>query len=154
MKRGLLVAVGGAAVVVAGLSGCSSDSSESSATGSATAASGSGESTLTIDGQEQKLQGTVACNSMGGNLNIGFGQATGGVGAVISEGDEPVVRSVGLGNINGVTLAFQEGIGQGNAEVSRDDKTYTIKGNATGADMANPLAGLVTKPFEFVVTCP
>jgi lipoprotein LpqH len=152
VKRGILVAVGGAAVVIAGLSGCSSDKSDTSATG--TASSGTGQSKLTVDGQEQTLQGSVTCNSTGGNLQIGFTQNAGGVGAIVSEGDEPVVRSVGLGNINGVTLAFQEGTGQGNAEVEKDDKTYTIKGNATGADMANPMAGIVTKPFEFVVTCP
>lgn len=152
--RGFLVAVGGAAVIIAGLTGCSSGSEESSATGSATAASGSGETKLTVDGQEQQLQGTVACTTANGNINIGFGQTTGGVAAVVSEGEDPVVRSVGLGNVNGVTLGYQEGTGQGNAEVEVDDKTYTIKGNATGVDMANPMAGQVTKPFEFVVTCP
>jgi lipoprotein LpqH len=152
VKRGVLVAVGGAAAVIAGLSGCSSEKSDTSATG--TASSGTGQSKLTVDGQEQTLQGSVVCNSTGGNLQIGFGQATGGVGAVVSEGDDPVVRSVGLGNINGALLGYTEGTGQGNAEVEKDDKTYTIKGNATGTDMANPMAGLVTKPFEFVVTCP
>jgi lipoprotein LpqH len=154
VNRGFVIAVGGAALVIAGLSGCSSDSKESSATQSASSSSGTGETKLTVDGQEQQLQGTVACTSMGGNLNIGFGQATGGIGAVISEGDDPVVRSVGLGNVNGVTLAYQEGTGQGSAQVEKDDKTYTIKGDATGVDMANPMAGQITKPFELSVTCP
>lgn len=165
MKRGFLVTVGGAAVLIAGLAGCSSDSgsSESSpsasasdtatASVSATATSAPSAAKVTIDGQDQNIQGTVACTSMGGNVNIAIGQATTGIGAVVSEADPPAVQSVGLGNVNGVTLGFQQGAGQGNAEVEKDDKTYTIKGNATGIDMANPLQP-VTKPFEIEVTCP
>ncbi|WP_422744030.1 lipoprotein LpqH [Mycobacterium sp. WMMD1722] len=157
MMQRLLVTVGGAAVVIAGLAGCSSDSgsSESSSTSSntASATSAPSEAKVTIDGQDQNIQGTVACTSMGGNVNIAIGQATTGIGAVVSEADPPAVQSVGLGNVNGVTLGFQQGTGQGNAEVEKDDKTYTIKGNATGIDMANPLQP-VTKPFEIEVTCP
>lgn len=155
MKQSLLVAVGGAAVVIAGLAGCSSDSgsSESSSSNTASATSASSEAKVTIDGQDQNIQGTVACTSMGGNVNIAIGQATTGIGAVVTEADPPAVQSVGLGNINGVTLGFQQGTGQGNAEVEKDDKTYTIKGNATGIDMANPMQP-VTKPFEIEVTCP
>lgn len=165
MKHGFLVSVGGAAIVIAGLAGCSSDSGSSESTtsagssdtatasASAQATSAPGNAKVVIDGQDQAIQGTVACTSMNGNLNIAIGQATTGIGAVVSEGDPPVVRSVGLGNVNGVTLGFQEGTGQGNAEVDKDDKTYNLKGNATGVDMANPLQP-VTKPFEIEVTCP
>lgn len=157
MKRGVLVTVGGAAMVIAGLAGCSSNdgSSESSTTSSNTASATSAPSSakVTIDGQDQEIQGTVACTSMGGNVNIAIGQATTGIGAVVTEADPPAVQSVGLGNVNGVTLGFQQGTGQGNAEVEKDDKTYNIKGNATGIDMANPLQP-VTKPFEIEVTCP
>lgn len=149
--------VGGAAMVIAGLAGCSSNdgSSESSTTSSNTASATSAPSSakVTIDGQDQEIQGTVACTSMGGNVNIAIGQATTGIGAVVTEADPPAVQSVGLGNVNGVTLGFQQGTGQGNAEVEKDDKTYNIKGNATGIDMANPLQP-VTKPFEIEVTCP
>jgi lipoprotein LpqH len=169
VKRGFLVSVGGAAIVVAGLAGCSSDSGSSESTTSAEAtaetsdtatASASAEATsapggakVVIDGQDQNIQGTVACTAMGGNINIAIGQATTGIGAVVTEADPPAVQSVGLGNVNGVTLGFQQGTGQGNAEVEKDDKTYNIKGNATGIDMANPLQP-VTKPFEIEVTCP
>jgi ipoprotein LpqH len=167
VKHGFLIAVGGAAVVVAGLSGCSSDSgsSGSATTSSATAsdtatASVSGTATsapsaakVTIDGQDQNIQGTVVCTSLGGNVNIAIGQATTGIGAVVSEADPPAVQSVGLGNVNGVTLGYQQGTGQGDAQVEKDDKKYTIKGNATGIDMSNPLQP-VTKPFEIEVTCP
>ncbi len=93
------------------------------------------------------------CSSMGGNMNIAIGDAATGIAAVLSDGDEPTVQSVGLGNVNGVTLGYQSGAGQGEAKAEKDDKTYKISGTATGVDMANPLQP-VNKPFEIEVTCP
>jgi lipoprotein LpqH len=164
VKRGLLVAVGGAAIVIAGLSGCSSDdkkaestsSSSSSASGTASASataapSGSGTK-VSIDGQDQNVSGTVVCSAMGGNMNIAIGDAATGIAAVVSE-DGSTVQSVGLGNVNGVTLGYQAGTGQGEAKAEKDDKTYKISGTATGVDMANPMQPM-NKPFEIEVTCP
>jgi ipoprotein LpqH len=167
VKRALLVAVGGAAIVVAGLSGCSSSNkssssssssapamssgASSSASASASASSGAGTTKVTIDGQDQNVSGTVVCAEMGGNVNIAVGQGTTGLAAVVSSGDSPTATSVALGNVNGVTLAV--GPGAGDAKVEKDGKTYKISGNATGIDMANPMAP-VTKPFTFEVTCP
>ena len=163
MKRGFVVAVGGAAIVIAGLSGCSSDkksestsSSTSSASGTASASataapSGSGTK-VTIDGQDQSVKGTVVCSSMGGNMNIAIGDAATGIAAVVSE-DGSTVQSVGLGNVNGVTLGYQSGAGQGEAKGTKDGKTYKISGTATGIDMANPMQP-VNKPFEIEVACP
>ncbi|BBY45186.1 hypothetical protein A5765_03820 [Mycolicibacterium celeriflavum] len=154
MKRGFLVAVGGAALVIAGLSGCSSDDKKSETTGeTSTAAAAEGKTTVTIDGQDQAVKGTVVCSSVGGNTNIAIGDATTGIGAVVSSGDEPTVQSVGLGNVNGVTLGYQSGTGQGDAKAEKDGNTYKITGTATGVDMANPLQP-VNKPFEIEVSCP
>jgi lipoprotein LpqH len=154
VKRGLVVAVGGMAILVAGLSGCSSEDKKSETTGeTSTAASAEGKSTVTIDGQDQQVTGTVVCSSMGGNLNIAIGDAATGIAAVVSEGDEPTVQSVGLGNVNGVTLGYQSGTGQGEAKAEKDGSTYKISGTATGVDMANPLQP-VNKPFEIEVSCP
>ena len=161
VKRGFLVAVGGAAIVIAGLSGCGSDEpkSESPATtaeattGAGTAEAGSGGSKVTIDGQDQNVQGTVVCTAMGGNMNIAIGDAVTGIAAVVSEGDSPTVTSVGLGNVNGVSLGYQSGTGQGEATAAKDGNTYKISGTATGIDMANPMQP-VNKPFEIEVTCP
>jgi lipoprotein LpqH len=89
---------------------------------------------------------------MGGNYNIAIGEATTGVAVVMSE-DASKVTSVGLGNVNGVTLGFQEGAPGGKASATKDGKTYKISGEATGVDMANPMQP-VTKPFEIEVTCP
>jgi ipoprotein LpqH len=161
VKRGFLVAVGGAAIVIAGLSGCGSDEPKSegpattaeATTGAGTAESASGGTKVTIDGQDQNVQGTVVCTAMGGNMNIAIGDAATGIAAMVSEGDSPTVTSVGLGNVNGVSLGYQSGTGQGEATAAKDGNTYKISGTATGIDMANPMQP-VNKPFEIEVTCP
>ncbi|MDA4086782.1 Lipoprotein LpqH [Mycolicibacterium hassiacum DSM 44199] len=170
VKRGFIAAVGGAAIVIAGLSGCSSDdkSDSDSTTTSSTAATtttvetdtttvtaeaGPGEAKVTIDGQAQEISGTVACSAMGGNFNIAIGDAPSGITVVISEGDEPTVQSVALGNVGGVSLGYQQGTGQGDAKAEKDGNTYKVSGTATGVDMANPVQQ-VTKPFEIEVSCP
>jgi lipoprotein LpqH len=166
VKRGFLVAVGGAAIVIAGLSGCSSGKkpespSTSTASGtasgtasaSATAAPSGAGTKVSIDGQDQNVSGTVVCSSMGGNMNVAIGDAATGIAAVISSGDSPTVQSVGLGNVNGVTLGYQQGTGQGEAKAEKNGNAYKISGTATGIDMANPMQP-VNKPFEIDVTCP
>jgi lipoprotein LpqH len=165
VKRGFVVAVGGAAIVIAGLSGCSSGEKKSespstsaatsapeTASVSATAAPTGGGTKVTIDGQDQNVAGTVVCSAMGGNMNIAIGDAATGIAAVVSE-DGSNVQSVGLGNVNGVTLGYQNGTGQGEAKASKDGSNWKISGTATGIDMANPMQP-VNKPFEINVTCP
>lgn len=167
MVRGLLVGVGGAAVVVAGLVGCSSDkktevagekpaapSSVASATsGTVTAAAGSGTAKVTIDGQPKDVTGSIACTTAAGNLNIAIGDTATGIAVVMSP-DASKVNSVGLGNVGGVVLGFQDGAsGDASASATKDGNTYKVTGKATGVDMANPMQP-VTKPFEIAVTCP
>ena len=174
MKRALLVAVGSAVIVVGGLAGCSSNkstsenassatetakSAASSATSAATSATDAakgnpapGAATVTIDGADQAINGTVVCAAAGGNYNIAIGEAATGIAVVLAE-DASAVHSVGLGNVNGVTLGFQEGAPGGNASATKDGNTYKVTGTATGVDMANPMQPL-TKPFEIAVTCP
>lgn len=169
MKRGLVVTVAGAAVLVAGLSGCSKSDNKSTSTtsekattsaaattsgaASPSATAGAGSAKVTIDGQPQNVQGQVVCATAGGNLNIAIGEATTGIAAVLSQ-DASTVQSVGLGNVNGVTLGYTAGVpGGANATATKDGNTYKISGTATGVDMANPMQP-VTKPFEIEVTCP
>ncbi len=155
VKRGFVVAIGGAAIVVAGLAGCSSNKSSEA---TQTAASGTGKAKVTIDGQDQNIQGAISCVTQGDTVNIAIGEtqpgATAGIGAQVSTGDNPTVKNVALGTVNGVALAYTAGTGQGNAEAKKDGKTYKISGNAVGADMSNPMAGMQNKPFELEVTCP
>jgi lipoprotein LpqH len=120
---------------------------------SPTAAAGAGGAKVTIDGQPQNIQGQVVCATAGGNLNIAIGEATTGIAAVLSA-DASTVQSVGLGNVNGVTLGYTSGVpGGASATATKDGNTYKISGTATGVDMANPMQP-VTKPFEIQVTCP
>jgi lipoprotein LpqH len=157
VKRSLTVAAAGLAIVVVGLSGCSSDkkSSSSASSNGSTAAASSGSSTpkVTVDGKDQTVQGAVACNSAAGSVNIAIGGAQTGIGVVLTDANPPSVKSVGLGNVNGVTLGYTPGTGQGNANATKDGSNYKISGTATGVDMANPMQP-VNKPFEIDVTCP
>jgi lipoprotein LpqH len=159
VKRQLTVAVAGAAILAAGISGCSSNNK--SATGSSSSSSGtsasvnsgaSGGTKVSIDGKDQNVTGSVVCTNAGGTVNIAIGGAATGIAAVLSDGSPPQVKSVGLGNVNGVTLGYTSGTGQGNASASKDGNTYKISGTATGVDMANPMQP-VNKPFEINVTC-
>lgn len=166
MKREFLVAVGGAAIVIAGLSGCSSSdkndtSGEETATASAapttsvvsgdtTATTGSGTARVSIDGKDHKVEGTVMCATVAGNVTLNVGQGMSGVSATLSEGDQPSVTALALGNIDGVSLGYTPGVPGGSAEATKDGNKYTIKGQATGMDGMSP----VTKPFELEVSCP
>lgn len=160
MKRSVTVAAVATAIVVVGLSGCSSNgsssggSSASSSSSDVASSSGSSTAKVTIDGKDQNVQGTVACTTVAGNVNIAIGGASTGIGAVLTDASPPAVKSVGLGNVNGVTLGYTPGVpGTGNASATKDGNKYKITGTATGVDMANPTQP-VDKPFEIGVTCP
>jgi lipoprotein LpqH len=148
-------------MVAAACAGCSSNKSN---TGSNPGTSGSPSSApaaagpqVTVDGQNQNVTGQVTCNTANGVTTIGVGDPTAGVGAVVSTDNPPIVHSVGLGSVNGVTLGFSDAApNQGsNAGAAVNGKSYAIKGTATGADMSNPnQPQTVTKSFELDVTCP
>jgi ipoprotein LpqH len=141
-------------MVVAASAGCSSKKSDTGASTSAPAPAGP---QVIVDGQKQNITGQVSCTPSGSNINIGIGDPSNGVGAVISNDNPPIVHSVGLGSVNGVTLGFSDATpSQGsNAGAAVNGKSYGIKGTATGADMSNPQQPQpVTKSFEIDVTCP
>lgn len=166
MKRSVTVAAAAAAIAVVGLSGCSSEkkseSTHASASSSSSSSSGSSASVniggaaantkVTIDGQDQNVTGTTVCTTMAGDVNIAIGGAATGIAAVLTDANPPEVKSVGLGNVNGVTLAYTAGTGQGDAKATKDGNGYKISGTATGIDTANPMQP-VNKPFEIDVTC-
>ena len=160
-KHRILVGMAAAATVVAGLAGCSSNKPSTSACSSsgapaagATSAPAPGGSKVIIDGQTQNVAGQVSCTQVNGNLSIGIGDPTIGIGAVVTNADPPVVQAVGLGNLTGVTLGYSAGAqNQGNAQATKSGNSYTIKGTATGINSADQQQAL-TKPFEIDVTCP
>jgi lipoprotein LpqH len=153
VKREILVGTIAAATMVAGLTGCSNNKSNTSSTNTSSSPSAAPEKVV-IDGQAQNITGSVTCTPAGNNINIGIGDPTNGVGAVVSNANPPAVQSVGLGNVNGVTLGYAAAApNQGNVQATKNGNSYTIKGTATGVNMANPQQP-VTKPFEMDVTCP
>jgi ipoprotein LpqH len=156
VKHGIVVGVAGVAVVIAASAGCSSNKSSTGSAGSSSAPSTATQ--VIVDGQAQNVSGAVTCTAAGDNTNIGVGDATAGVGAVVSNGNPPLVHAVGLGAVNGVTLGFSDAApnNQGaNAGAAVNGKSWAIKGTATGVDMSNPQQPQpVTKPFELDVTCP
>jgi ipoprotein LpqH len=166
VKRDLLIAIGAAAIAVAGVAGCSNDNKSSGTSSSATSSgaptsssaapvsgSDTGEAapaTITIDGQPRTVNGPVVCSTTDGKFSIAIGEVITGV-IVGLEPDASAVHNVGLGDVNGVVLSFTEGVPGNDATAIKDGNNYTITGTATGSDNANQQ---VSKPFEIDVTCP
>ena len=151
-KHGILVGIAAAATVVAGLAGCSSN--KSSTGGASSSAAAPVGNKVVIDGQAQNVTGPISCTQVNGNLSIGIGDPSTGVGAVVTNADPPVVQAVGLGNLTGATLGYSAGApNQANAQATKSGNSYTIKGTATGVNQANPDQAL-SKSFEIDVTCP
>lgn len=157
MIRVIAAAVCGASVVIAGLAGCSGtkkaeEKSPAATTGGVSASTGAGSATVIIDGQQQDIGGQVVCATTGDSLTIGIGEQGSGI-AVVMSADASKVTSVGLGDLNGVALAYQDGAPGASATATKDGKNYTISGTAIGVNMADPMQP-VNEPFEIKVSCP
>ena len=142
VKRGIVVGVVGAAMVVTGLVGCSSKQSNPSSSSSASSAAGP---QLIIDGQKQNVTGQVSCTANGSNVNIGVCDATNGVGAVVSNANPPVVHAVGLGSVNGIVLAFLDAPGQGG-----DAALPTARRTTTGQTNSRPSSPHIPPPLPIL----
>lgn len=150
MKRSATVAAVAAAIAIVGLSGCAGDKKPEHT--SVNVGGAAANTKVTIDGKDQNVSGSTVCTTMAGDVNIAIGGAATGIAAVLTDANPPQVKSVGLGNVNGVMLAYTAGTGQGNAKATKEGKGYKISGTATGIDTANPMQP-VNKPFEIDVTC-
>ena len=98
---------------------------------------------------------TVTCVKQGGKIDIGSGSAGGkqALAVVMTDEATPQVQSLAM-VVDGNALSVSNmGAKVGSANVSVDGKTYTITGQAQGADMKNPMAGMITKDFNIKVTC-
>jgi lipoprotein LpqH len=152
-RRAVLVAAG---VVVAGVAGCGGieveSSHPSSTTPPAAGTVGDSRAKVVIDGTANNVQGTIVCTSIGGNAVVAIGEMQTGIVAVLTNADPPEVKSVWLGNVQGMTLGYEPGAPRPNAKATKDGDTYTITGTATGVDTANRQP--VSMPFEIQATCP
>jgi lipoprotein LpqH len=153
MKREMAVGALGAALVVAGLVGCSSSTSKTSSSSSSGTASAPVVTKVVVDGQDQNVAGSATCTPSGDNVNIGIGDPTDGLGAVVTNTDPPAVHAVGLGSPGGSTLGYSDAAeSQGAAEATKEVNGYKITGTAVGLDPSNSQA--LTKSFELDVACP
>lgn len=147
------------------LVGCSDDkpADKPAASASATKAtdtkvSSGSNAQVKVDGSD--LAGldlsSVTCVKQAGKINVGSAAIGGqqGLGVVMTDEATPKVESLGL-VYDGSALAVSEAMGVkvGSAEVKVDGDTYTITGEASGADMKNPMAGMINKPFTITVSC-
>jgi lipoprotein LpqH len=152
MNRVLVGGVGllvGAALVV----GCSS--SKTSTPGGDVSTGGKTE--VKVEGSE--LAGldanSVTCVKQGDTITVASGQVGGQQGlGIVMNGNPPAVQSLSM-VVDGNALAVANNMGMkvGSADVKVDGSTYTITGQATGADLKNPMAGQITKSFSVKVDC-
>lgn len=163
MKRVLTVAVGSLGCALM-LMACSDDKGADAPTQAASpdastqVASTDAATEVKVDGSD--LAGldldSVTCVKQAGKINIASAAIDGqqGLGVVMTDADPPVVESLGM-FVDGSALSVTNSMGMqvGSAEVSVDGDTYTITGEAEGADMSNPMAGMITKPFTITVNC-
>jgi ipoprotein LpqH len=159
VKR-LLVGAIGTLGIVSAVVGCSSGGH------TASPASSTAPSVATGSGAQIKVGGTdlagvnpasVTCVKQGGKIDIGSG-STGGqqqaLAVVMTDEATPKVQSLALVvDGNALSVASNMGANVGSANVVVDGKTYTITGQAQGADLKNPMAGMITKDFSIKVTC-
>lgn len=140
--------------------GCSSekDSAPTPAPAAQQSVSTGSGTAVKVDGKD--LPGldlnSVSCVKQGGKITVGSAAIGGqqGLGIVMTDEATPKVESLGM-FVDGNALSVSDtmGVKVGSAEVSVDGDTYTITGEATGADMKNPMAGMITKKFEIKVSC-
>ncbi|WP_026356602.1 lipoprotein LpqH [Mycobacterium sp. 141] len=157
MNRVIAGAVGLAAVGAV-VVGCSNDKPAASNNTTSAKVSTGGNTAVKVDGAD--LAGldlnSVTCVKQGGQITVASGAVGGqqGLGVVMSDEATPKVQSLGL-VYDGSALSVSDNMGVkvGSAEVKVDGSTYTISGEASGADLNNPMAGMITKPFTITVSC-
>jgi serine/threonine-protein kinase len=113
--------------------------------------SGATPFTVLLDGQPQNVTGDVTCVTYQGETYLTIqGSSTISVGMRV--GDPPAVTLIGMVDVGGFTLGYNEG-GAGSAEAVKNGSTYTVTGTITGAESVDP-TGPVTKDVAITVVCP
>jgi ipoprotein LpqH len=154
LLAGAVVTLGCASALVA----CSSGGNTASPASSAAPSAAAGGTQVQVGGSD--LAGlnpaSVTCVTQGGKIDIGSG-STGGqqaLAVVLTDEATPQVQSLAL-VVDGNALAVSNNMGAkvGSANVAVSGKIYTITGQAQGADLKNPMAGMITKDFNIKVSC-
>jgi ipoprotein LpqH len=150
--------------LIGGLSACGDDKKDDSkaattsaaamTTGDKTDAPSGSKSSVTVDGKAWTGTFTTVCAKQGDLLALTIGDpagdATKGASATVKADD--TVTAVGIGNVASGGLGYAEGAPGGSATLKKDGKTYTVTGEATGVDLANPLEPKKST-YEIVFAC-
>lgn len=118
-------------------------------------AAGGSDLVITVGGEPLEVADPyIACEEMDGTLMIAIGSTTGadGIGATLTTGDNPTVKTVALGSLDGTAMAWAEGA-PGEANATKDGSVYTISGSMSVVDMNNPTS-MDETDFEMVIPCP
>jgi lipoprotein LpqH len=155
VKRGFVVAVAGAAVVVAGMTGCSSSSKQCA--GSTCQSTGQASAKLTIDSKDQTVPQPVTCQSSPQGGQIAMGNPSDVNNVMSAQFSATDVQQMAL-ILNGKKLMVQNGNPMGgSAKMTKDGGKYTFTGKAAEMpDPSNPMAAMnpATHDFTLEVTCP
>ena len=158
MKRGFVVGVTGAAILVAGLAGCSSDKKQ--CVGDTCQSTGKAEATLTIDGKNQTVPQPVTCQTGGQGGQIAMGNSGDPNNLMTAQFNATDVQQMAL-LLDGKKLIVQNGNPMGgNATMKKDGNKYTFTGKAAEMggtpDVSNPMNAMnpATHDFSLEVTCP
>src|ERR1700736_48138 len=155
VKRGFVVGVAGAAIVVAGLTGCSSSNKQCA--GNTCQSNGTASAKLTIDSKDQTVPQRVTCQSspQGGQIAMGNPQDLNNL--MTAQFSATDVQQMAL-ILNGKKLIVQNGNPMGgSAKMTKDGNKYTFTGKAAEApDPSNPMNAMnpTTHDFTLEVTCP
>ena len=158
MKRLLATAVGTLGCASA-LVACSSGGHSTTAGPASVATGGGTNAQVKVGGSD--LAGldpaSVTCVRQAGKIKIASGTTGGPQQAllvVMTDEATPKVEQLALFvDGNGLSVANSMGHQVGSANVAVDGKTYTITGQAQGADAKNPMAGMISKDYSIKVTC-
>lgn len=155
MKRGFVVAVAGAAIVVAGMTGCSSSNKQ--CVGDTCQSTGKASAKLTIDGKDQSVPQPVTCQTGPQGGQIGMGNGSDPNTFMTAQFNATDVQQMALFS-DGKKLMVQNGNPMGgNATMKKDGNKYTFTGKAAEVgDMSNPMNAMnpTTHDFTLEVTCP
>ena len=106
-----------------------------------------------LGGQDLNVSPPVTCAKSDHTVTIAIGQAPTVLSAVVSDADQPQLKSVVFDTVNGEILVYRAGSNstpQGTT-VSRNGNSYSITGNAAVLDSGTPPA---TKDFKIEAVCP
>ncbi|MEZ0351920.1 lipoprotein LpqH [Mycobacterium sp. pR1184] len=96
-----------------------------------------GTAQLTINDGTSRQTDTVNCLPMGWLTRVTTGETAASITALLSSENALSAKSVNINDVDGFTGSYMEGL-QGEAYVSMNGRTYTIRGTAEGFSRDKP----------------